>query len=51
MQNTENTGKYLITHLKALAVKYPDVIKNVRGLGTLLAYDVGEDSRMRDLLI
>ncbi|KAJ1944547.1 hypothetical protein EC988_005959, partial [Linderina pennispora] len=39
VQQVQEVGKYLKGHLEPLAVRYPRVIKNVRGAGTFLAFD------------
>ncbi|KAJ2610370.1 hypothetical protein H4S08_003644 [Coemansia sp. RSA 1365] len=39
VQNVSETGSYLLSHLRPLAVRYHRLVTNVRGNGTFLAFD------------
>ena len=45
-----STGKYLETKLQELGEKHPQMIQNVRGKGTYLAFDC-ETAELRNQLI
>jgi 4-aminobutyrate aminotransferase/(S)-3-amino-2-methylpropionate transaminase len=50
LETVQITGKYLMDNLNALAAKYPDKVKNVRGLGTFAAFD-SANAAQRDKLV
>jgi L-lysine 6-transaminase len=39
IDNADKMGSYLIDEIQKLAAQYPEKIKNVRGLGLLVAFD------------
>ncbi|PVU93205.1 hypothetical protein BB561_003412 [Smittium simulii] len=45
-----STGKYLISHLKPISIRYGRVVKNVRGKGTFIAFDC-PNQEIRDLMV
>ncbi|XP_070581389.1 4-aminobutyrate aminotransferase, mitochondrial-like isoform X2 [Ptychodera flava] len=50
LQNTKDTGEYLLQNLKELENTYPDVFSASRGVGTLCAIDVKNTNTMQSLL-
>jgi 4-aminobutyrate aminotransferase/(S)-3-amino-2-methylpropionate transaminase len=50
LQNTESTGELLLTGLKELQGKYPNLIMNARGVGMFCAVD-SADAKTRDSII
>ena len=44
MRNATIQGEYLLKRLKELHAKYPDKIKNARGLGLIIAFDVESEA-------
>ncbi|KAJ2718508.1 hypothetical protein GGI07_005729 [Coemansia sp. Benny D115] len=45
-----DTGSYLVSHLKPLAVRYHRLLGNVRGVGTLVAFDCPTPELRAELL-
>jgi acetylornithine/succinyldiaminopimelate/putrescine aminotransferase len=43
LKNVRDTGKYFLSRLKELSIKFP-VIKEVRGMGLMLAIDIDGSS-------
>jgi len=47
VEQTAETGKYFCSRLQEVSKEYPDWVNNVRGMGTFLAYDVGEKTDVK----
>eukprot|EP01089_Gocevia_fonbrunei_P015757 TRINITY_DN46_c0_g1_i1.p1 TRINITY_DN46_c0_g1~~TRINITY_DN46_c0_g1_i1.p1 ORF type:complete len:504 (-),score=125.41 TRINITY_DN46_c0_g1_i1:82-1593(-) len=50
IENTQITGDYLRSGFESLSAKYPPLIRNIRGLGTFLAFDL-PSAAVRDQLV
>jgi 4-aminobutyrate aminotransferase / (S)-3-amino-2-methylpropionate transaminase len=50
LENVTLTGNLLMDNLQSLEAKYPDYIKNTRGIGTFIAFD-SADAVKRDKLV
>ena len=48
LKNATNQGDYLLKRLKELHEKFPEKIKNPRGLGLMLAFDVDSETTKKD---
>ncbi|KAJ1919488.1 hypothetical protein H4219_001959 [Mycoemilia scoparia] len=50
LEQVQTVGKYLLGHLQPLGVRYHRIIQNVRGIGTLLAFDCPTTELRNELL-
>lgn len=51
LENTRITGKFLLNGLHNLSKKYPELISNVRGVGTYIAMDFPSPFQRDDAIV
>jgi len=47
MENARNVGEYLLSELKIIRQKYPDVIGDVRGVGLFVGIELIKDPKTK----
>lgn len=47
MENANNVGKYLISELKTMQKKFPDVIGDVRGVGLFVGIELIKEPKIK----
>ena len=51
IENSEKVGAHLLSRLKGLQVKYPDIIKDVRGMGLMIGLEFQDFSQTLPMML